>query len=41
MATFEPQFTWKYRVISEKALPIIIWSVNPSIPGKDPIIAHI
>ncbi len=41
MAAFKPQFTWKNGVISEKALPIIIWSVNPSILGKDPIIAHI
>src|SRR6266702_2760988 len=40
MATFEPQFTWKNGVISEKALPIILWSVNPHIPGKDPIIAR-
>ncbi len=41
MATFEPRFTWKSGVINEKELPIIIWSVNPSIPGKDPIIAQI
>ncbi len=40
MATFEPQFTWKHGVISEKALPIIIWSVNPTKLGKDLIIAH-
>ena len=40
MVAFKPQFTWKNGVISEKALPIIIWSVNPTIPGKDPIIAH-
>ena len=41
MAAFEPQFTWGSSVISEKALPVIIWSVNPLIPGKDPVIAHI
>jgi len=41
MATFEPQFTWKSGVISEKELPIIFWSVNPFIPGKDPIIAQV
>ncbi len=41
MAAFEPQFTWKNRVINEKELPIILWSVNPFIPGKDPIIARI
>src|SRR6266702_1980057 len=41
MAAFEPQFSRDGRVINEKALPIILWSVNPSIPGKDPIIARI
>jgi len=41
MAAFEPQFSWKNGVINEKALPIILRSVNPSIPGKDPIIARI
>src|SRR6266702_3468947 len=41
MAAFEPKFTWKNGVINEKELPIIIWSVNPSIPGRDPIIAQI
>ncbi len=41
MAAFEPQFTWKSSIIHEKALPIIIQSVNPSIPGKDPVIARI
>ncbi len=40
MAAFEPQFTWKNGVISEKELPIILRSVNPFIPGKDPIIAR-
>ncbi len=41
MAAFEPQFTWKNGVINEKELPIIIRSVNPSIPGRDPIIARL
>jgi len=41
MAAFEPKFTWKEGVISEEELPIILQSVNPSIPGKDPIIARI
>ncbi len=41
MAAFEPQFSWKNGVINEKALPIILRSVNPSIPGKDPIIAQV
>ncbi len=38
MAAFKPQFTWKNGVIHEKELPIILRSVNPFIPGKDPII---
>ena len=41
MAAFEPQFTWKNGVINEKELPIILWSVNPFTPGRDPIIAQI
>ena len=41
MAVFEPQFTWKNGVIHEKELPIILWSVNPFIPGKNLIIAWI
>src|SRR6266702_3894177 len=41
MAAFEPQFSWKNGVINERALPIILRSVNPHIPGKDPIIAQI
>ncbi len=41
MAAFEPQFSWKNGVISEKELPIILRSVNPFIPGKDPIIAQV
>ncbi len=40
MAAFEPQFTWKNGVINEKELPVILRSVNPFIPGKDPIIAQ-
>jgi len=41
MAAYEPQFTWKNGVINEEELPIILQSVNPFIPGKDPIIARI
>ena len=41
MAAFEPKFIWKNGVINEEELPIILWSVNPSIPGKEPIIAQI
>jgi len=40
MATFEPQFTWGHGVINEQALPVIIWSVNSSVPRKEPIIAR-
>ncbi len=41
MAAFKPKFIWKNGVINEKELPIILQSVNPFIPGKDPIIARI
>ncbi len=40
MVAFEPQFSWKNGVISEKALPIVLRSVNPSIPERNPIIAR-
>ncbi len=40
LSTFEPQFNWTNAVIHEKALPIVIQSVNPRIPGKEPIIAR-
>ena len=40
MAAFKPQFKWGRGVIDEQALPIIIRSVNPSIPGKEPVIAR-
>jgi len=39
LATFEPQFNWADVVIHETALPIVIRSVNPRIPGEEPIIA--
>ncbi len=39
LSTFEPQFDWTHAIIHEEALPIIIQSVNPRIPRKDPIIA--
>jgi len=41
MAAFKPQFTWRNGIISKKALPVIIQSVNPLIPGKEPIIARL
>ncbi len=40
MATFEPQFAWKNGVINEKELLIILQSVNPFLPGKEPVIAR-
>ncbi len=40
MAAFEPKFTWKSGVINEKELPVILQSVNPSIPEEKPIIAQ-
>ena len=40
LTTFEPQFNWTSAVINKKALPVIIQSTNPQIPGKDPIVAR-
>jgi hypothetical protein len=39
LATFEPRFNWKSAVINERALPIIISSVNPRILRQQPTIA--
>ncbi|SRR6266702_8898831 len=39
LSVFEPQFDWTHTVIHKGALPIVIQSVNPRIPGKDLIIA--
>ncbi len=39
MAAFEPKFTWRSGVIDERELPIVLRSVNPFIPGEEPIIA--
>ncbi len=39
LSTFEPQFNWTNVVIHKGALPIVIRSVNPRVPGKEPIIA--
>ncbi len=39
LATFEPQFNWASAIISEKALPVVIQSINPQIPSKEAIIA--
>jgi len=39
LSTFEPQFNWTSAVINEKALLVVVRSVNPQIPGKEPIIA--
>jgi len=41
MAAFEPKFVWRYGTINEKELPIVLRSVNPSIPEKGPVIAQI
>jgi hypothetical protein len=39
LATFEPRFNWKSAIIDERVLPIIISSINPRIPRKQPTIA--
>ena len=38
LSTFEPQFDWTHAVIHEETLLVVIRSVNPRIPRKDPII---
>jgi len=41
LSTFKPQFNWTNGFIHKKVLPIIIQSVNPQIPGKEPIIVQL
>jgi hypothetical protein len=39
LASFEPRFSWRHAVIDEKALPVVILSINPRIIKKQPVIA--
>jgi len=41
LSMFKPQFNWTHAVINEQALPIVIQSVNPHIPGKESIVAGV
>jgi hypothetical protein len=36
LASFEPKFSWRHAVIDERALPVIISSVNPRVIQKQP-----
>ena len=40
LAAYEPRFIWKDTTIGEEALPVIIRSINPTIPRLRPTIAH-
>ena len=40
LAAFEPQFIWKDTTIDEKALPVVICSINLTIPRLRPTIAQ-
>ena len=40
MAAYEPRFIWKDATIGEEALPVIIRSINPTIPHLRPTIAQ-
>jgi hypothetical protein len=39
LASFEPRFSWRHAVVDERALPVIISSVNPRIIQQRPVIA--
>jgi hypothetical protein len=39
LASFEPRFSWRHAVIDERALPVIISSINPRIIRQQPVIA--
>jgi hypothetical protein len=38
LASFEPRFSWRHAVIDERALPVIISSINPRIIRPRPVI---
>ena len=40
LAAYEPHFIWKDATIGEEALPVIIRSINPTIPRLRPTIAR-
>ena len=40
LAAYEPRFIWKDTTIGEEALPVIICSINLTIPRLHPTIAH-
>ena len=40
LAAYEPRFIWKDATIGEEALPVIIRSINPTIPRLRPTIAR-
>ena len=40
LAAYKPRFIWKDATIGEEALPVIIHSINPTIPRLRPNIAH-
>ena len=40
LAAYEPRFIWKDATIGEEALPVIIHSINPTIPRLCPTIAR-
>jgi hypothetical protein len=39
LATFEPRFNWQSAIIDERALPVIISSINPRVIQQRPVIA--
>jgi len=39
LSTYEPGFSWRHATIDEKALPVIIRTVNPTIACYRPVIA--
>ncbi len=41
LSTFEPQFNWTSTAINENALSVVIRSVNPQVPRREPIIAQL
>jgi hypothetical protein len=41
LATFEPRFNWRSAVIDEKALPVVISSINLWVIRQQPVIAAI
>jgi hypothetical protein len=41
LASFKPRFSWRHTIIDERALPVVISSINPRVIRHQPVIATV